>query len=776
MPSLFLFFWKRGGTISFKFKKGVLDQNGSIKKRFTALLILFSVFASYLLITLFRMQLFGFEKYQQKVLDQITVGSSLSAKRGKIYDRNGNLLATNQTVWRIWVSPAVIVGAQRSEGKDYGKIIAEGLSPILGIDADTIYQKTQKAGTLDVTLLRGVDESTTEKVLAFIAEHRLSEMLHAEAGTSRYYPNGNLASHVLGFTGSDNQGLFGLEYTYDEKLTGTDGKYITAVDAYGTELPREYSSFIPAVDGLDLVTTIDSYLQRELELQLESTMLESGARNRVTGIVMNVKTGAILAMATAPSFDLNDPYTLDGASQQKLNDSGYSQDSAEYKALKGNLLYTMWNNKAVSEIYEPGSTFKIITSAMALEEGEVTPTDIFSCNGYLQIGGYRISCHKKTGHGHGFTFAYGLQQSCNPVLMQVASRVGSQRFYSYFSNFGYLEKTGIDLPSEALGLFHSPDKLGTTELATAAFGQRFKINPLQQLCAVAAVANGGKLVTPHLIEKLIDPNGNVVYEYAPEESKPVISEKTAKTLADILEAGVSGDGGAKNAYVAGYKIAAKTGTSQKFEQLDANGRAYLYVGSCIGYAPADDPEIAVLLIVDEPSSQLYYGSYVAAPYLSAFFANALPYLGYTPSYTESDKRTASVTLSDYTGLTVANARQKLYALGLTSQQVQVVGDGKTVYKQLPESGSSILKSGGNVILYTSDAEEETATVPNVVGMSAAEANKKLINAGFNISIKGALNYETGVSAKVISQSHIPDSIHPRGTAITVTILHTDDED
>ncbi|MBQ7377168.1 MAG: PASTA domain-containing protein [Clostridia bacterium] len=754
----------------------MLDQNGSVKRRSTALLLIFTIAALYLLATLFHMQLFGYEKYQKKVLDQITVGSALSAKRGEIYDRNGNLLATNKTVWRIWISPSVITNLQRSSNINYGRIISDGLSEILGIDAEHIYEKTQRSTTLDMTLLRGASEETKDRVLAFIAENDLAAMVHAEAGVARYYPNGTLASHVIGFTGSDNQGLFGLEYTYDEKLTGVDGKYVTAVDAYGGELPDEYSSYIPPTDGLTMVTTLDAYLQRELELQLQNALLESGARNRATGIVMNVKTGAILAMATAPSFDLNDPYTLDTASMEKLEGAGFSEDDAAYKSLKSQLLYTMWNNKAISEIYEPGSTFKIITSAMALEEKAVTPNDRFDCKGYLQIGGYRISCHKKTGHGHGFTFSYGLQQSCNPVLMQVAARVGAQKFYSYFSDFGYLTKTGVDLPSEALGLFHDPDAIGTTELATAAFGQRFKINPLQQIQAVAAVANGGVPVTPHLIERLLDGDGNTVYEYVTEEKERVISEATSKTLATILEEGVSGDGGAKNAYVPGYKIAAKTGTSQKFEQLDANGRPYLYVGSCIGFAPADDPEIAVLIIVDEPSSTLYYGSYVAAPYLSAFFSNALPYLGYEPSYTEADKRTESITVSDYTGLSAATARQKLYALGFSAEQVEVVGNGKTVLKQMPMGGSSVQKASGNVILYTVDTEEQIVSVPNVVGESAAEANKKLVARGLNIEIRGAVNYTTGSAARVISQSHIPDTSVPRGTVITITVLHTDDTD
>ena len=338
---------------------------------------------------------------------------------------------------------------------------------------------------------------------------------------------------------------------------------------------------------------------------------------------MNVKTGAILAMATSSPFDCNAPFALDDLSLAKLDGTGLAKDSEEYAKLKSELLYTMWRNKATSELYEPGSTFKIITAATALDLGVVTPTDTFDCTGALQIGGYSISCHKRGGHGHGFSFAYGLQQSCNPTLMQVGARIGAERFYDYFVKFGYLEKTGIDLPSEVTGLFHKKEAIGTTELATASFGQRFKVSIIGQLTAIAAVANGGELVTPYLVERILDPEGNVVFTHETEVRRQVVSREAAGTVSAILEEGVSGTGGARNAYVKGYKVAAKTGTSQKFDVLDANGNSFLRVGSCVAFAPSDEPEIAAIIVVDEPQTAKY-GAIVAAPYISSLLTSVLP--------------------------------------------------------------------------------------------------------------------------------------------------------
>jgi len=745
----------------------------SAKRAFT-MLCCFGLFMLFLVGKIFYMQYFQYDKYQQKVLDQITFSSSLTAERGEIYDSNMNPLATNKTVWRIFISPKDIYEYSAKNRIDYATLISKGLSEILDVPYDTIYEKTQKKNRLDETIKKEVDEATTDKVLSFVTENGLSRMVYTQASTTRYYPFGNLASHVIGFTGSDNQGLFGLEQYYDDDLTGTNGKYITAIDAHSNEIPYDYSSYIPAQDGLSLVTTIDSYIQRELENELAEIISEFDVQNRAAGIVMNVNTGAIYAMAVAPDFNLNTPYVLDSVSEEKLSSSGYAEDSNEYKSLRSSLLYDMWRNKAVSELYEPGSTFKIVTAAMGIELGKTSPVDhSFSCPGYHIVGGARISCWRPIGHGSGITFAYGLQQSCNPTLMQLAARIGSPDFYQYFKAFGYLSKTGIDLPSESQTIFHTQSGLGTVELAVASFGQRFKVTPLQQITAIAAVANGGYLVTPHLIDKLIDSEGNTVYQYETETKRQVISAESAKTVSEILEEGVSGTGASKNAYVAGYRIAAKTGTSEKLDKPDKNGNFTLRIGSCVAYAPYVNSSVAVIIMVDEPIVN-YYGATVAAPYISDLLTKILPYLGHEPSYTDEQLASMSVRIGNYTGKTVKEAKRLLSSLGILCDALGA-DENAIVTAQSPSPSTSLTKNMGSVILYTEYSDTETVTVPDVLGKSVTEANQILVSRGLNIKIEGAKNYAISdtVYAKATYQSVDAGTSVEKGTVITVKFLYDD---
>ncbi len=742
---------------------------GTTRKRTYIILTAMCLALVFLLGSILTTQLFSYHHYQSKVLDQVTTTSSLRAMRGQIYDKNGAVLAENKTEWRIFLSPVDIYEATKESGKDQAARVASLLEPVLSMDYDTIYKRANNRRVIDETLVKRADETLYRKVLAVIEEHGLGDMVHTEAFYTRYYPQNALLCQVLGFTGSDSQGLFGLEYQYNDTLTGKDGYYLYAKDANGNEMPNQYVSYVPATNGNSIVTTIDTYIQEQLEYQINEAMKTHDAQNRVSGIVMNVNTGAILAMATTNGFDCNNPYELDALYKKKLSESGYSEGSDEYKKLKSELLYTMWSNKAVGELYEPGSTFKIFTASVGLETGATTMEDCYSCSGAVQIGGYHIRCHKKGGHGSGFTFSYGLQNSCNPTMMAVASEIGAERFYEYFEKFGYLEKTGIDLPSEAKTIFHTLEGLGTTELATASFGQRFKVSMIQQLTMVACAANGGKLVTPYLVDKVIAPDGTVLSVHETEVKRQVISEETSRLIAACLEGGVSGDGGAKNAYVPGYQVAAKTGTSQKFDILDANGNSYLRVGSCVAFAPADNPEIAVIIVVDEPQNGKY-GSMVAAPYISALASNVLPYLEHEAKYRDED---ITVSVGDYIGMTTGNAKDNVTKSGLSCR---VIGNGTQVVKQIPESGTLLLGSLGSVILITDGAESELVTIPNVVGMSAEEANACLINAGLNICISGAKNYYIGTDAVATAQSASPGLKVPRGTVIDVTFLHTDDED
>ncbi len=737
-------------------------------KRSFAILCVFLAVLLCLICVLFSMQMCRHAEYQEKVLNQITVSSGLKADRGTIYDTNGNILATNITVWRIFISPVDIQKGKQKDGIPYDHIIAQGLAEILDVPYDTIYEKAGKKNRLDETIQKKVHEEETDAVMAFVAENNLSSMVHATASTMRYYPYGSLASHAIGFTGSDNQGLFGLEAFYDEELTGTDGKYLTAVDALGQAMPFDYSTLVPAIDGLHMVSTIDAFVQRQLEQQLEATLVASDAKNRVTGVVMNVKTGAILAMATAPSYNLNDPYTLDTYSLKELVNSIYDPNSPEFAKLRSELLYEMWNNKAVSELYEPGSTFKIITAAMGYDLGVITPSCTFSCPGYHEVGGWNISCHKKTGHGMGITFAYGLQQSCNPTMMQAVEKIGATNFYNYFEAFGYLEKTGIDLPSEAVGFFHKPDALGPTELATSSFGQRFKVSIIEQLTAVATVANGGYSVTPHFLHSFIDGEGKVVHAYGEPERKQVLSASAAATVSEILEGGVSGDGGAKNAFVEGYKIAAKTGTSEKFDVLNSSGQSYLRVGSCVAYAPYDNAEIATIIVVDEPSAGSVYGSVVAAPYISKLLASTLPYLGF-----EAEKPadiSHEVNVPSLFGYSVASAKTAVQSLGLA---FEIIGEGDMVTAQTPLAGNILSTEHGKIILYTENSDMLEVTVPDVIGKPPLLANQILLGKGLNIQFTGLKDDYIDAGAVVLSQSIDPGTKVKKGSVITLHMITVD---
>ncbi|MBQ8341559.1 MAG: PASTA domain-containing protein [Clostridia bacterium] len=646
-------------------------------KRSSVVIILLLV--GFLLLTcrIFAIQVFDFDRYQQKVIDQLTTESPVAAARGEILDAAGRVLATERTVYRISVFPNVI--AQAEERQQVQEIVARGLADCIeGVTQEKVLSHLEHTRELERTVARSVDTETANRVLKLIAEHDLYEMIAVEAVSTRYYPYGDLASHLLGFTGSDGQGLYGLELQYDALLRGVNGAYITARDSMGNALPTPYESYVPAVDGSTLYTTLDAYVQSALEEQLEKTRLESGAANRVCGIVMDVNTGAILAMATGPSFDLNSPFELNEAAMAELASLGFAEGSTEYVAAKGQLLTEMWSNKAVTEIYMPGSTFKTLTCSAVLEEKAVIDlNERFYCTGALQVCDRTIHCHKVGGHGS-LTFAEGLQNSCNPVMMTIAARLGCDTFYEYVKAFGLLEKTGIDLPGEGNSIFHSASNFTELDLATASFGQNFKVSILQMITAVSAVANGGRLVTPYVVEKAVDASGKVVYQHESTARRTVISAETSRTVCEILAGGVAGNGGAKNAYVAGYRVAAKTGTSEKIGD-DRSAR----IGSCVAFAPADDPQVAVIIVVDEPTDGSRYGSVVAAPYVANVLEMILPYLGVEPIYTEEEREDLKLTVPNCIGWTKDEAVRILSASGFDPV---FEGEGEVVVAQSPEGG------------------------------------------------------------------------------------------
>ena len=730
-------------------------------------LVAFLLAACLLTANILRLDLFAYSDYRDKAYSEITTTTKLKAERGNIYDASMNLLATTETTWRIFVSPKEIANYKRDSGIDRSQVIAKGLSEIFGLNYENTLAKISNSTVLDLTIEKAATEEEYAKVLRFAKDNGLEGFISAEAQSSRCYPAGTMAAHVLGFTGSDNQGLYGLEYSYNSTLSGKDGYYLYAKDANGNPMPGRYEYIEEAEDGNSIVTTIDSYIQAELEAQLSTIVKNHSVTNRVCGIVMDTKSGAILGMATSSPFNPNSPFILDELSAKKLSESGFATGSEEYNAYKNELMQTMWSNKAVSETYEPGSTFKIVTVAAALDSGAAKMTDTFSCHGYHEVGGWRIKCHKVTGHGSGFSLAYGLQMSCNPTMMTIAERTGAEAFYSYVEKFGYLEKTGIDLPSEAGTIFHSPSAIGATELATASFGQRFKVSIIAQLTAIAAVANGGYLVEPYVVDKVIDSSGRILSQHTPVIKRQVISSTVAKEIASALEEGVSGNGGAKNAYVSGYSVAAKTGTSQKFDVLDENGNSYLRIGSTVAFAPSDESGIAVIIVVDEPQSQVKYGSTVAAPYVSALLTKILPYLEY-----ERTGEDSAYTVGNYVGMNIESAKKVLTD---SSVKYTVIGEGNVVLSQIPAAGVDVASEVSVIYLYTEKKSPSVTEVPALTGISLAEANRRAAEAGLNLKISGVNDPDSGVLT-VVEQSMPPGVRVKVGTVIEVRALRTDFED
>lgn len=781
--------------------KGAMDkpmdrkQNADrrIPPRSIFLLGVFFLLWCLVIVRLFNLQIIDYDYYLNRVINNIQRQTTVSAERGIIYDCNMIPLATNETVWRVFISPRDIDLLENENPNDkerrfdsenpQAKLIASGLSELLGVDYNTVLEKAVKKNRADETIMRSVDDTTADDIRSFINKNGLSRQIYLEASSKRYYPFGTVASNVIGLVGTDG-GLIGLELQYDSYLTGVSGKYITAKNAQSMNMPYKYDVYIDASNGANLVTTIDLTIQRALEAQLKDTYEYSDPLQRVVGVAMDVNTGAVRGMAVYPNFDLNDPYKLDPDSVEKLNASGLVEGSEEYNEYFSELLYGLWRNKAVSELYEPGSTFKVITASMAIEEKAVSWEDEFHCStgGYVVTpGASPVHCWRSYGHGD-VTFRYGLQQSCNPTLMQVAQKIGRETFYKYFQAYGYTEKTGVDLPGETYPIYLTYHDFNEMELAIHSFGQTFKVSPLQQITAISAVANGGNLMTPYLVEKIIDDDGNVLYQHEAEVRRQIVSKETAVSVAEVLEEGVSGDGAAKNAYVAGYKIAAKTGTSEKTDIRNEEGKTYLRVGSTVAFAPSDDPQIAALIVVDEPQCENIFGSYVAAPYVAKFMEDILPYIGVERNYSEEELSKINVTVKGYVGWTVEEAMLDISNRGI---KCELKGDIDTTQEgvqylvnyQIPSAGESLNKETGKIIIYTGSAVPEAdIEVPNVVGMTESSARRTLVKAGLNVVYEGATQSSGTSVPYVVSMTPEAGTYVTYGTVVTVAMRYLDSED
>lgn len=695
--------------------------------------------------------------YKEKASEQQLYDTETTALRGDIYDCNMQLLATSATVWNVYVTPNDFKSAFDNDADKIAAAkakIAEGLSKILDLEKQDIEEDLDKKSSY-VIIKRNIEKELADEVRKFISENSFGDVIGLDESSKRYYPNDSLASSVIGFVGDDNQGLYGLELSYDTELTGTPGRVIASKNAQGADMKFSYEYVEEAKKGKSLVLTIDNYIQEIAEKYLDEAVTENKVADRGTCIVMNVNTGAILAMAVSGDFNPNSPFELSKEYKNKLK--GLKDE--EYNKKKKELQNKMWRNKAVSDAYEPGSVFKIITCAAALEEGYTSVKSSYSCSGHITVAGQTYNCHKLEGHGTQ-TLSEAMQNSCNPVFISLGQMLGVNTFSKYFRAFGLTEKTGIDLPGEAGSSYHSEENMGLVELASTSFGQTFKITPIQLITAVSATVNGGHLVQPHVVSEMLDENKKTVSTTSTVKKRQVISSQTSKTISELLFDVVE-VGGGKNAYVAGYKIGGKTGTSQKVAENISESTDDLYVASFLGVAPADDPEIAILFILDEPKGDSYYGGTICAPSGGKILSEVLPYLGYEPQYTEEQLESMSKSVEDVVNTSVDTAKSKLNSLGFT---VKVVGSGETVTSQMPKAGAKIY-DGGVVVLYTNGEKSDKTKVPDFGGMTVAQVNSAAAEAGINVSFEGSSLENSGVTA--YSQSEAAGEKVNLGSTVTV---------
>lgn len=717
------------------------------------------------IVQLFRIQVVDGEKYQALAAQQQTRSTTLGAKRGTIFDRNGNVLAQSATVWNVCLSPADI-----DENTFDGT--AEELGEILELDPAYIKEQAEDRTMYYKLIKKRVNREVRDEVLEYITEEDIDGVFF-EQDTKRYYTYGNLASNILGFTNYDNHGAYGLESYYDKTLSGTPGVVVSAKNAWGSDMPFKYQQLNEAKDGNDIVLTIDEGIQHFVEKNLETAIVEHAIGNRACGIVMDIQTGEILAMATKGDFDPNDPYTItDPAAIAELEELAeiHTEDSEEYETKLGELRYEQWRNKAISDPYEPGSVFKIITAATALDNKLVPLEENFYCSGALQIPGEDSPrhCHDLDGHGQQ-TFVQGMENSCNPVFIIVGQRIGGDLMYSYMDNFGLREPTGVDLPGEAEGILHSLsilNKESMSELSSTAFGQTFKVTPLQILTAVSAAVNGGRLMQPYIVKQVRDAEGNVIETTEPVVRRQVISEETSESVRYLVEQVVK-EGSGRNAAIPGYRIGGKTGTSEKLDNLNQSKN----ILSFVGFAPMEDPQYACLVVLDEPVLDNVYGSVIAAPVVGAIFQEMLPYVGLEPEFTEEELAETEVTVPNLLGKRPHEAQSDLTALSL---QTHIVGKGATVLRQIPQAGSTMPK-GMTVTLYTDEESlSEEVKVPDVVGMTAQEANQAIVtDAGLNIELRGVV--EDGTQAIVSEQWPLPGEIAKTGDVVVVTLVEKTEE-
>lgn len=690
---------------------------------------------------------------QESAVDLQLADTTVSAKRGTIYDANGNVLAESASVWQVVMSPVNFKNDKQRQAA------AKGLSEIFDLEYNDVLDDTKQQSHY-VVIKRRIESDEREKVLELIdtlkKDYSCSGVIQLLDDYKRYYPKNSLASSVIGFTGSDDQGLEGIEYEYDSYLSGTPGRIITAQNARGTDMPFRYEQNVESEDGNNVYLTIDETIQSICEKYMQKGVEDNNVLNKGVCIAMDVNTGAILAMVTTDGYDLNNPYELSAKDKKKIKStSKKKQAEAESAALSN-----MWRNKAVADTYMPGSVFKMCVASAALEENLVNEKTSFTCTGSISVEGETIHCSNISGHGTQ-NFVEVISNSCNPAFIQIGQMLGAGKFRQYYQGFGFSDKTGIDLPGEAEDSFWKEGKMGGVDLAVASFGQNFSITPIQMITACAAVSNGGYVVQPHVVSKITDSKGNVIKTVDKKIKRQVISDDTSKKMNEYLEYNTERQGAAAG-YISGYKVAGKTGTTEKRGVTKVESSfSEDYISSFCGYAPADDPQIAMLVFFDTPDGDAYYGSQVSSPVFINIMSEVLPYLDVKTSYTDEELGYVDASAGDYTGVSVDEAKTAVEADGFTAT---VKGNGSTVISQIP-TVSSGLQKGGSIVLYTdSDSQSETVSVPSLIGLSPDEVNNVASAYGLNVSFSGATTSSGTSSSQNIEAG---TSVSP-GTVITVS--------
>lgn len=690
---------------------------------------------------------------QESAVDLQLADTTVSAKRGTIYDANGNVLAESASVWQVVMSPVNFKNDKQRQAA------AKGLSEIFDLEYNDVLDDTKQQSHY-VVVKRRIESDEREKVLELIdtlkKDYSCSGVIQLLDDYKRYYPKNSLASSVIGFTGSDDQGLEGIEYEYDSYLSGTPGRIITAQNARGTDMPFRYEQNVESEDGNNVYLTIDETIQSICEKYMQKGVEDNNVLNKGVCIAMDVNTGAILAMVTTDGYDLNNPYELSAKDKKKIKSTAKSKQAEAESAALSN----MWRNKAVADTYMPGSVFKMCVASAALEENLVNEKTSFTCTGSIEVEGETIHCSNISGHGTQ-NFVEVISNSCNPAFIQIGQMLGASKFRQYYQGFGFSDKTGIDLPGEAEDSFWKEGKMGGVDLAVASFGQNFSITPIQMITACAAVSNGGYVVQPHVVSKITDSKGNVIKTVDKKVKRQVISDDTSKKMNEYLEYNTERQGAAAG-YISGYKVAGKTGTTEKrgvtkFESSFSED----YISSFCGYAPADDPQIAMLVFFDTPDGDAYYGSQVSSPVFINIMSEVLPYLDVKTSYTDEELGYVDASAGDYTGVSIDEAKTAVEADGFTAT---VKGNGSTVISQIP-TVSSGLQKGGSIVLYTdSNSQSETVSVPSLIGLSPDEVNNVASAYGLNVSFSGATTSSGTSSSQNIEAG---TSVSP-GTVITVS--------